>query len=252
MFQTYQIAICDDEEREMDRVEHMLHTYCELSLDREFSIRRFQDTKELLAEVEMQEYHPDILLLDIYLAGESGLEAAKKLRNMGYNGKIIFLTVSKEHALEAFGVAAASYLVKPIGEQELFGALDKILDSFVPSPPQYVLFEADNQVRRLMLNDIIYCEAQRKEQYVCLRGGERILLRMTMARLWEILGVYRDFIKIGVSYIVNMGHIERLDIQMLQLDNGQEIYLPRGTYKELREKYFDYYFGDETLEFTRV
>lgn len=247
MFQTYQIAICDDEERDLEQVGQMLHTYCQLIPDRTFSIRRFQNAKELLAAVETQEYQPDVLMLDIFLAEDSGLTAAKELRNMGYNGKIIFLTVSKEYALEAFGVEAASYLVKPVCEKELFGVLDNVLESLAQRQPDYVLFETDNHVRRLALDDIIYCEAQRKEQYICLKQGDCLLLRMTMARLWERLCMHKDFIKLGVSYIVNMNHIERLDMQMLLLDNGKEIYLPRGTYKDLREKYFDYYFGDRTL-----
>lgn len=102
-------------------------------------------------------------------------------------------------------------------------------------------------MRRVELNDIVYCEAQRKKQYVYLKENESVYLRMTMAKLFEMLCSHKRFVKLGVSYIVNMEHVERLGTQMMMLDNGKEIYLPRGSYKELRERYFEYYFGDKIL-----
>ena len=47
---------------------------------------------------------------------------------MGSKGRIIFLTMSREHTLDAFGVEASQYLVKPISEQMLFPVLDKLLE----------------------------------------------------------------------------------------------------------------------------
>lgn len=74
-------------------------------------------------------------------------------------------------------------------------------------------------------------------------GGGSIHVRMTMARLCEMVASRKEFTRLGASYIVNLEHIERLSAQMLQLDNGEMLYLPRGSYKNLREKYFDFYFG---------
>lgn len=247
MYRLYQIAICDDEEPELDKVEQILRAHQRLSADRQFSIRRFLNSKDLLLEIATEEYQPDIIFLDIYLPEQSGIEMAKKLQDMGNKAKIIFLTTSKEHALEAFGVAAAAYLVKPASEQAVFEALDRVFENLIVKQPRYILFETDNYVRRFALDDIIYCEAQRKKQFVYLKGAERITLRMTMAKLCEMLCIHKEFIKLGVSYIVNLEHIERMDMQMLLLDNGREIYLPRGAYKDLREKYFDYYFENRTL-----
>ncbi|MDE7266492.1 MAG: LytTR family DNA-binding domain-containing protein [Lachnospiraceae bacterium] len=238
----YQIAICDDEELERDKVEQMLKDYHALYTDREFLIRRFTNSEDVFLQITTEKYQPDLILMDIYMPGSSGIETAKKLRDMGNTCRIVFMTSSQEHALDAFGVDAFSYLVKPVSEKKLFLALDKVIRDIENNQPQYIFLQTANDcVRRVGLNDIIYCEAQRKKQNVYLKENESVYLQMTMIKLFELLCSYKRYVKVGASYIVNMEHIERLDAQMMLLDNGKEIYLPRGSYKELRQRYFDYY-----------
>ncbi len=246
----YQIAICDDEEQELDKIVHMLQ-----SLDKspdEFAINRFTDAMALLSEVETNAYQPDIILLDIYMPSLTGIETAQKLRDMGNTGSVIFVTSSTDHALDAFGVSASGYLVKPICEKALSDVIAQAVKNLEERQCRYVLLETQEHVRKIALGDIIYCEAQRKKQCIHLQNGEKVLLHMTMAKLCETLCGYREFTKLGVSYVVNLEHIERLDAQMLHLDNGMEIYLPRGSYKSLRKKYFDFYFLDKTLTAIRT
>lgn len=238
----YQIALCDDEQAELDKIERMLRAYNELSEDRESEIRQFVDSSGLLCAMREGLYQPDLVFMDIYMPGESGIETAEKLRQMGYKCHIIFLTTSRQHALEAFGVEAFSYLVKPLVPEQLYHVLDKAWQKLGEEQMQYLSVQEENHTRRILLSDILYCEAQRKKQRIYLKEGDSVCMNLTLARLCEMLSPYREFTRLGASYIVNLAHIERMNTQMLQLDNGETIYLPRGSYKALREKYFDYYF----------
>lgn len=58
-----------------------------------------------------------------------GMEAAKELRDMGNRANLIFLTTSREYALEAFDVDASQYLLKPVTEKRLSDALDRFMES---------------------------------------------------------------------------------------------------------------------------
>lgn len=228
----YQIAICDGETAELDRLEFMLRGRHSPLAESAFLLKGFTNTGDLLRKAETEYYQPDILLMDISMFGEAGIEAVRKLQDMGSCGRVIFFASSAEYALAAFGVAAVSYLLRPISEKALFRALDKILKQMRNDRQRYVLFEANCHVRRLALEDIIYCEAQGKKQCIYMGGGECVLLRMTMTKLRETLCIHKEFVGIGVSYIVNMEHVESWNRQTLLLDNGQEIYLPRGAYRE--------------------
>ena len=66
-----------------------------------------------------------------------------------------------------------------------------------------------------------------------------------MAKVYEMLSDYKEFVKAGISYIVNLEHIESLNAQELQMDNGRTVYLPRGSYQLLKEQYFSYYCGED-------
>lgn len=239
----YQIALCDDEQAELDKIGRMLCAYREQMEDTGFEVRQFAGSSELLGAMRQGQYQPDLVFMDIYMPGESGIEAAEKLRQMGHSCHIIFLTSSRQHALEAFGVEAFSYLVKPLVPGQLFCVLDRILQKLGEDQLRYLLVQEADHMRRIPLCEILYCEAQRKRQCIYLKEGDSVYVNLTLARLCEMLAPRREFTRLGASYIVNLAHIERLNPRMLQLDNGEEIYLPRGSYKALREKYFDYYFN---------
>lgn len=243
----YQIALCDDEIEELNTVEGFLRSYCGENGESEFIVRRFESAEELLDIMGRGDYVPDLLLMDIYMPGKTGIETAKKLREMGNSSRIIFLTTSREHALEAFSVNAVQYLVKPISPNMLYSALNEVFAALRNEASGYLLFQTDSHVRRVAVSDIIYCEAQRKKQCIYLTDGECITLHMTMKKLCEVMTAYREFTKVGASYIVNLEHIERMSTSILCLDNKKEVYLPRGSYKVLREKYFNYYCGKEII-----
>lgn len=241
----YLLAICDDETEELNKIEQMLKDYQTRLADGagSISVRKFKNAQVLFRVMKEEGYRPDILLLDIYMPEKRGTEAARELREMGNTCRIIFLTTSREHALDAFQVGAVQYLLKPVSGQKLFPVLDKILAELQSEQSKYLLLHVEDSIRKIAAGDIVYCEAQRKKQCIYLQNGECILLRLTMTKLNEMLSAYREFTKVGISYIVNLEHIEGLNARAVQMDNGREIYLPRGSYKALREIYFNYYFG---------
>lgn len=237
----YQIALCDDEITELDKTEKMLQSYQKDDTEYEFEICRFKNAEQLLEVIKNQNYMPDLLFLDIYMPGKLGTEVAKELRDMGNNSKIIFLTTSVNHALEAFRVDAAQYLVKPVLEKNLFFVLNRLLKEIERERKKYLLLRIDGKICRVALQDIVYCEAQRKYQHLYLTDGTCALLRLTMTEIYKMLSDYVEFVKVGVSYIVNLEHIGNLNSQELQLDNGEKLHLPRGAYQPLKEQYFQYY-----------
>ena len=132
---------------------------------------------------------PQVLLLDIHMPGMDGMELAQRLQNHHRIStgacQIIFVTASSEHALQAFDVAAADYLTKPVRSQRLQLALHKAAAQLAaagqqpaPAPttsaaPASLLLQERDQSQRLPLAEILYARAEQK--YVTLRtrnGGE--------------------------------------------------------------------------------
>ena len=61
----------------------------------------------------------DTFLLDIFMPELNGIDIARELKNMGAEGKIIFITGGNDYITEAFEIHAFSYIQKPV-EYEKF------------------------------------------------------------------------------------------------------------------------------------
>jgi len=86
------ITICDDDIRICEVFRSAVQR-----LYPSASVSIFTDAGKLLRE----ESSPDILLMDIKMPGVSGMEAAKKLRDEGWKGILIFITGNEEKLREA-------------------------------------------------------------------------------------------------------------------------------------------------------
>ena len=237
----YRIALCDDEAEALNKTERMLRKYEAEHPGTEFAVDRFESADRLLFMAAKESYMPDLLFMDIYMPEIKGIEAAGKLRSMGSRTRIVFLTTSKEHALEAFGVDAAQYLVKPVAAERLYRLMDRFLEEAEEERRRYLLLRIEGRIQRVPLSDIVYCEAQGKTQCLHLSDGARHLLRMTMAEICGMLSPWREFVRVGVAYIMNLDYIDNLNAQEISLNSGTKINLPRGAYKTLKEQYFRYY-----------
>ena len=247
---TYLIALCDDETAELNKTEELLNAYEKKHPELDFMIERFESAGELLYMVEERNYTPDMIFMDIFMPGPDGrsgclgMEAAKRLRDMGNRAKLFFLTTSREYALEAFDVDASQYLLKPVAEDKIIAVMDRFVVQIEEERNKYILLKIEGRIARVAVKDIVYCEAQGKIQYMYLADGEEYLLRMTMTELYEMLSDYQEFVRIGAAFITNMEYIDSLNAQDICLTTGRKIYLPRGAYKTLKEQYLRYYCGD--------
>ncbi|WP_338764247.1 LytTR family DNA-binding domain-containing protein [Massilia sp. METH4] len=70
----------------------------------------------------------DLVLLDIYMPSGSGLELARELSARPRPPLIVFVTAFDSYAVEAFGVYALDYLLKPVDDEGLARALARAGD----------------------------------------------------------------------------------------------------------------------------
>lgn len=237
----YQIAICDDKIAALDKIKNCLERWQEKHPDCDLDENFFTSADKMLERMRNHGYKPDLLLLDVYMPEKTGITVAKEFRRLGNEGAIVFITTSREHALEAFGVDAVQYLIKPVDEQALFRVLDSLFQNMQEKRRDSVLLRIDGRICRINVDDIVYCEAQGKNQRLHLLDGQRQQLRMTMTEIHEMLSPWQEFTRVGVSYIVNLNHVDSLNAQEICLDSEESIFLPRGAYQPLRERYFKYY-----------
>ncbi|MDD6655683.1 MAG: response regulator [Lachnospiraceae bacterium] len=112
-------VICvDDEKPALDNFRLTVQDFPEIK-----NLRLFQDGKEAIKW--SKENRIDIAFLDMEMASMHGLELAKKLKETDQNIRIIFMTAFEQYALQAFGVDAIGYILKPYTKQEVHKELEK-------------------------------------------------------------------------------------------------------------------------------
>src|SRR5208282_4623335 len=87
---------------------------------------------------KIAEQKPDLIVLDVYMPGYSGLEVCQRLREAQETARVpVLLTVGKLEpfkAEEARRVRADAFIVKPFEASELLTAMTKLEDKIVPAP----------------------------------------------------------------------------------------------------------------------
>ena len=133
----------------------------------------------------------DIALIDIRMPRMDGLELARQLAGLPQAPAIVFVTAHDDHALQAFELAAADYLMKPARASRLLDALKKAsrlasVDFLAkvagPTGRERLRVVERGQVLLVPVAEILYLRAEQK--YVTARTVEReYLLEESLAHL---------------------------------------------------------------------
>ncbi len=239
------IAICDDELKELERARGFLEKYIEKHPKYEIRIVSFSAPLELLCHVE-ENGGFDIVLLDIYMAGMLGTDAARQLRQLDDKGEIIFLTTSRDHAIDAFEVDAAQYLIKPYKEITFFSALDKIFRRLNVERRHIITFKSSEGIVRVFIRDIVFTESGRNNyQIIHTMQGEKIDVRITSSVLFDLLTPAKTFVKCGASINLNLRFIRQITKNLIILDSGDKINYPYRAYQNLKEEFLRFQMSEE-------
>jgi two-component system, LytTR family, response regulator len=70
-------------------------------------------------------HQPDLVLLDLQMPAMGGLEVVRHLKQGAQMPVIVIVTAYDKYALEAFDAGAIDYLLKPVGQERLYEAIDR-------------------------------------------------------------------------------------------------------------------------------
>lgn len=206
------IAICEDREEDALSLCGLLEKYVE-GTDQ---IWIYTNGEEFLSGKQPF----DLVFMDVYMEGLSGVETARRWRRRDGDACLVFTTTSPHHALEGFEVKAMHYLVKPVSEKEVQDVLARSKRQLTARPTLALI--VDGQRRDVPLSMIRYAEVQGKGCRIHLVDGAADTV-LPIKDL-EALLPPPDFLRCHHSYIVNLAYVKDLDTDFL-LDNGEVVYV---------------------------
>lgn len=232
----YRIAICDDEPSIVRENEAMLCRVLEarrFQRNTDFSVAGFSAAEPLLAALRKEPDAFQLLLLDIRLAQENGVDLAARLREWQVDCSIVYITAYEEYMPDSFATRPLDYLVKPVDERKLAEAID--WDLRRNYRPEQITLPVKGGVRKAAVQDILYAEAVNHKSAVYLPGETvpvSLSFRELLARLPGDV-----FCRCHNSFVVNLKHVHKRTAHGLLLDNGTELPVSRTYQQEIAKQF---------------
>ncbi len=230
------IAIVDDQPAEAQRLQNML---TEAFHDTHTDIHRLDVYSS--GEALMEKWEPnayDLVLLDIYMTGMTGVEVAHMLRDSDEHVRLVFCTTSNAFASESYAVGASYYLHKPYGAEDLRRMITLI------RPRDYALMRyillPDGQ--KIILRDILYTEYENHVISIHRKRGGLAQTRITQAALEALLADDPYIISCAKGLLVNLYEVTSMEPDTFRLSDGTQLPISRRKAKEVQAIYDDFLF----------
>ena len=224
------IFICDDNAEQSSLCKQAI-----LRLSRQHGVHAkimaFPSGDAMLFDAEDAYATLDLVYLDIHMPGLDGLETAKRLREIGYLGDIVFFTVSPDFAIAGYDVSALHYVVKNKTTDEKFEDIFlRACERKTKRESEVLVLTCAGESRCIPVEDIRYFEIQQRIVTV-VYAKERFEFYSTMMRLEEQL-FNRGFVRTHKSFLVNKRYIHSIDSARVLLDSGEELPVGKRYYAD--------------------
>ncbi len=238
----FKIAICDDNKSELDTLSDYIDAYRAtkgVKLDYEC----FSTGTELLARIEAGAFY-DLIFLDIVMPAINGIEIAKEIYAGNKVTQMVFLTASKEFAVDSYSVSALDYILKPIDNDSFRRAMKRFEERHEEKADDSIIIQEKSSIMQIRLNTICYVEAFDHYQVYHLSNGEIIQCRQNFGDVVGILRRSGNFVRTHRSYIVNMNYIMKLETDHIIMSNGDRVSVSRARSKTVADFFLKYKFGN--------
>ncbi len=192
----------------------------------------FDTGEEALKQLSLLK--PDIVLLDIDLAGDiSGIEVGKQLKHHHHLPFIFLTALADSHTIDkAKLVDPYAYLVKPVSTESLYATIEITLHNAakknveLPEPVPFkdnltmddgIFIKHNKRLEKVLLKDILWVEAS--DIYAMVFTANAKFLLNSSLKVIEDKFPAGKFVRVHRSYIVNLDKVEAIEENDLLLNN---------------------------------
>jgi len=204
--ETIKCLIVDDEPLAINVIKGYIDRVPQLEL-----VNTCNDAMEALQAIN--NYHIDLLFLDIEMPEMNGIDFLKSLSNPP---QVILTTAFRKYAFDSYDVDVIDYLLKPISFNRFFKSISKYIklnsvkpaersiEKSEPSKSSSIYVYSDKKNVKVYLDDIIYVESIK--DYVRIHTEDKNLISKATITKYENL-LPDSFLRIHRSFIVNLSKV---------------------------------------------
>ena len=232
------IAICDDDKNAVQSHTQITKA-CLKECESAGEIAAYTSSDNLLYDITEDQFFFDLILLDIEMPGNSGMELAEKIKPFLPNVKIIFITSHIEYAIDAFELAIFRYVPKDNTSRKLPPAITDAIKLIRLEDGKAYTIQTNSRLEKIPYKEIYYIERDGKNASITVTGGiSRV--RKSLQQVYEELNA-EEFIYIDRGCIVNIIHIMQVKNGMAVLKNGISLPISRSHLQQVKEQINTYW-----------
>lgn len=228
------ILVCDDDADFLQQLMCFLRTH----LPSDIQLYDCRDREELM-ELLSEEEGFDLLLMDICLEKDDGIQLSRTILEQFPWTSVIFITGYPDLFYESvfLTVRPCGFVKKPVNEELLLALIDQIIQEKEEKVQDWILLKTRSGMKKVSASRIRYIESQKHMLFI--HCGQEI---------WESYGKIKDttavlpdyFIHCHKSFLINAHCIQSYEGTYFILDDGTRIAISQARRKETRERFFRY------------
>lgn len=229
-----QIAICDDSKDNLALMEDIIDSF----KIRDAVIDCFESGESLLNHLSNNsDLFYQIYLLDIEMPGINGLEVAKKIRSTDQRAIIIFVTAFSEYVFSSFEVQPFRFVNKPIDKEKLEDVMHAAVN-YIYTSKKYIFISVEKARIQLPCETIMYFEGDKRKINV-YTTEDKYSFYSKMSDLEKMID-NNWFVRIHVSYIVNMDYVKAIYTDEIVLNNNIRLPISKKYHKSVKLEHMRY------------
>ncbi len=202
----------------------------------EYELSSFTSPSAFLATAKEKPF--DLIVLDIDMPEENGIDLAKDFRKKQFETTIIFLSQMENLVFDCFEARPFGFIRK----DKLFEDFERVMSLYFDkiaskgNDSNKLLFRVNSALISINLDSIIYIEAKKNYQSAYLKDGAEAEIRSSMNELEEKLRSHK-FIRIHKGFIVNIEYIRRFEGRNVIMTNGASLPISREKKNDVVAEY---------------
>ena len=179
------------------------------------------------------------VFLDIDMPVMNGLETAKKIRELGSEMNILFVTNYASLAIDGYGVGALDFVVKPVKYDDVKKALQKVIGKIQSeSDEEKIVIRVKSGYRTIKVNSIKYIEVNTHDVFY-YTTTETYKTREALKDIERNIN-NPNFVKCSSSFLINLDYVDAIDKDDVRID-GKRIKIARTRKKDFLNAFLNKY-----------
>ncbi len=236
-----QIALCDDESGDIEMIRSFVERFASEHADFPIRLSEFASSAELLEHIENNSGF-DLYLLDVIMPEISGIRLAEMIRSRGERPEIVFLTVSRDYAVDAFSVYASGYLLKPVRKDDFDATMLRAVRKLAQEKSEVLAVKTKDGLRRIPLHRIMMIESFNHTREITMSDDSTLETSATLSELFEQLCGHGNFCMPHRAYIVNLDYSMGLKRFEMLMSGNRRIPISRKQFALVQDIFSNYFF----------